>query len=250
MAFIEVGIVENLVFDLETTEITEKGAIVLGMKSAATKSDEDSMMDAIMNNKTIDGDVKGKFYLWTPSVTKKDENGLEVSKTPQDVLAELLNIRKYLLDIGALFGPKEESEQAYGGAKMFEGLGREVQDVIPQLVNEALLLQVYKKLGNLFLTFLKSKPGVATSAFRHKFVRQSADKHYATIPRPMAFGVNIESMFVPKAQSKIAFSKYEIEKGLNSGIPLPPDEVKGNADKANKLYGKPANSKPAAQSLI
>ena len=50
-----------------------------------------------------------------------------------------------------------------------------------------------------------------------KFVRQSQQKHYASLPKFPPF---MEPMTIPADQSKLKFSQYEIDKGLNSGKPV------------------------------
>lgn len=56
---------------------------------------------------------------------------------------------------------------------------------------------------------------------RLKLVRQSAAKHYATIPsRYITDNPFIEPMAIPKEASQLKFSKYEKDKGLDNGDPI------------------------------
>jgi len=250
MAYITPGIEEGLILDLANTQVSEKGALIIGMKSQDTGSSVDAVMAAIEGNTTLETAKAGKFYLWVPNIEKTVDDE-KVVKSPTDLIAEMLNIRKYLLDIGYLYGPKEEAEMAYGGSVMFKGLGNDVKQIIAKITSEVVLKEIFKRLVTAFLNFVKIKSTlVDNSPFRHKFVRQSADKHYASLPYISSYDTIVESMMVPKEQSKVSFSKYEIEKGLNNPIPIPPDKTTGDAKKANDLYGNQNKPKKTAQGLI
>ena len=251
MAFLQAGITENLKFDVTNLKVNDKGTLELAFTSAADGDSMDAILAAIDNNETLDT-VQGKLFLWTPGLKKKDkDSGKEVARTATEILSDLLNMRRHLLHYGALYGPEAEAEAAYGGRIMFEGLGKEVNDLIPLLTQEALLHAVYLKLVKAFEAFIKSRPNIDSTIFRHKFWRKSDDEHFATLPMLGSFGTHVESMQIKKALSALTWSKFEIEKGKNNPIPVAPDSVKGNGGKSKSLYGKTGEAaKSSVKGLI
>jgi uncharacterized protein YktA (UPF0223 family) len=101
-------------------------------------------------------------------------------------------------------------------------------------INENILKEdvIAKMSMNVYTQFVEMVKNSDTSKkSRVRFVRQSAAKHYATLPEILNFKKDggewstpfVESMEIPKAQSKLAYSKKEIEKGLNSGAAVTAD---------------------------
>ncbi|MCK5788487.1 MAG: hypothetical protein KAH32_05790 [Chlamydiia bacterium] len=251
MAFLQAGITENLKFDVANLKINDKGTLELAFTSAADGDSMDAILAAIENNETLDT-VQGKLFLWTPNIKKKDkESGKEVARTFTEILSDLLNMRRHLLHYGFLYGPEADATAAYGGNVMFEGLGKEVRDLVPLLVQEALLKAVYTKLVKSFEAFIKSRPNLDSTIFRHKFWRKSDDEHFATLPMLGSFGTHVESMSISKAVSALTWSKFEIDNGKNNPIPVAPDKVKGAGGKAKQLYGSTgAPAKSSVKGLI
>ena len=229
MAFLQVGITDNLVFSDKTT-VNAKGTLELYMK---TNNSADSLMAAFEGNTTLEA-AESKMLHFPPGV--KDFQGSP--KTSETIAKELLDKRKTLLEYAYLLGTKDEANGAIGGLKMFEGVvdPAAVGQALLRLTNEDLLNKVFTNLLNKFVAYLQAKKAFSGSVtFRHKFARQSKDKHYITLP---AFGAFVELMEVPKAQSKLVWTEWEIANGKNNPNPVASSKSKNTeVEKAALLFG-------------
>lgn len=118
---------------------------------------------------------------------------------------------------------------------MFEGTPiKSTADIDVHITKEA----VYSRIGlNIFNNVVKHVKNVK-SPIRLKLVRQSANKHFATIPQALTFTKEgkeirskfVESMVIPKDQSKLAYSKYEMDKGLNNPNSVQADSQPSGAE--------------------
>jgi hypothetical protein len=100
---------------------------------------------------------------------------------------------------------------------------------------------IYNNLVERFLELFPAKDA-ANLPVRFKLLRQSKEKHFATIPsRFIADNPFIDHMAIPADQSKVKFSKWEMEQGLNDGTPMKP------SDNAEKKGGDSGSSESNAQ---
>lgn len=228
MALIKVGIHEDLILS-DKTKINDKGTLELAIKAIQSP---DALLNAFEGNDTFTS-MESSFRFYPPNM--KDFDG--AVKTSADIAAEVLKIRHQLIQYAMLYGTKEEVTQAIGGLAMFNGLGitqDQIKGALNQFNQEAFTQKVVTNLCTLFLNFLKEKNAFNGQVrFRHKFLRQSKDKNFATIPTS-DFDVWVESMDVPKSASKIAFSEYEIANGKHNGDPVSSSGSEASAEDANK----------------
>jgi len=158
------------------------------------------------------------------------------------------------MTIAKLYAPEATVDSYIGGTKMFDGLGiapEQMAKAVNALTNKEFLGKVVTNLGNKFVDFLaKANAYNGGITFRMKFLRQSKLKNYAVISRS-SFDTWIEPMSIPKAASKIAFTKYEIDNGKNDPNPAAGDEATTTTEEAVKgaeLFGvaeTPAPVEPA-----
>jgi hypothetical protein len=100
------------------------------------------------------------------------------------------------------------------------------------ILDETTFMKVFDNMANEFITLMTPFVGDASLRSRLKLQRQNKEKHFATLPksflseRPM-----YESMEIPKDKSKIAFSKWEKDNGLDDGTPASKDAA---ADKPSE----------------
>jgi hypothetical protein len=228
MALIKVGIIENLTFS-DKTKINEHGTLELAIKSTENAN---ALLDAFTSSETFSS-MESSFRFYPPSPKDFDGN----VKSSAEVAAEILKLRHQLLTYAKIVATKEEVEKALGGLAMFKGMGIP-DDKIPSALGmfdqEEFTKKVVTNLCTLFISFMKSKKAFDGKVlFRHKFLRQSKTKNYATIPTS-DFDVWIESMDVPKEASKIAYSEWELKEGKNLSNPVSSDESASSVEDGNR----------------
>jgi hypothetical protein len=110
--------------------------------------------------------------------------------------------------------------------------------------NEALVNKIYDNYITQFIQQVTPFAGPTSPLCRWKFVRQGKDKHFASIP---TFAPFVEPMTVPKAQSKLAFSKGDPEgkpsgTNLADGTPVSTESQQAKAQEVKEvenLFGLP-----------
>jgi hypothetical protein len=86
------------------------------------------------------------------------------------------------------------------------------------ILRQDVLDLIYKNMVNRFIQLFNLVPN--KEPVRFKLIRQSKDKHYATIPKNFIVeNPFIELMTVNKAASRLKFTPYELKEGLNDGTP-------------------------------
>ena len=89
-----------------------------------------------------------------------------------------------------------------------------------RILDQDVLDRIYDNITRRFVELVTPFVNTSENAIRLKLIRQSKDKHYATLPsRFIADNPFIELMSVPKEQSRLKFTKYELEQGLDNGTP-------------------------------
>lgn len=246
MALLPIGIAENLSFVLDECKISEHGTLELTMQQGGAAMD---IFDAFDADEAPQDPAKSKFIIYPPNTKVY---GSSDDRPVNDIAKDLLNMRKAFLDYGMLFGTKAAAAEAFGGWKMFDGLGiSQTKEARQQAVNrfndESFLLQVYQNLCNKFLSFLKSRPKAQEVRFRHKFWRKSPTKAFPDLPAFYMKDAAVESADIPAEATKLSFSKWEISKGKNDAtIPQPDNNSNTTAtttEPAN-LFQAPAATTP------
>lgn len=244
MALIKVGIHENLQLT-DKTKINDKGTLELSIASAQSADD---MLAAFEGNST-NTSMESSFRFYPPNM-KTFEGDL---KTAGEIGNEILKMRHQFLQYAKLFATKEEAEAAIGGLAMFKGLGippEEIKKALAMFDKEDFVQKVVTNLSKVFLDFLQSKNAFSGEVkFRHKFLRQSKAKNFATIPNS-DFDIWVEPMTVPKEASKIAFSEYEIANGKDNGDPVASDDsdtTTEDANKADSLFTNPGSGEAVSE---
>ena len=239
-ALIKPGIWENLRISSKTT-VNEHGTLELFIE--ASQSD-DAELQAFQNN-TVGISMASNFRFYAPNLTTYDKKVKNVG----DLGEELRRMRYQLTQYALLYATPEQVDQYIGGVKMFEGLGippEEYGKAVRMLTQEEFLKKVVTNMANRFVKFLQdAKVFESTITFRQKFLRQSAVKNYAVIPSS-DFDVWVEPMTIAKEQSKIAFSKWEIDNGKNDPNPAASTGAKNtttqDVNTGKNLFGTPADA--------
>jgi hypothetical protein len=222
---IQVGINENVF--LKKLGRSEKGALELYFSDAA----EDKTVDvfaAMQSNEVVDTGLETKLLIFPPMVIKKDDITRAkkvdlMSKDIQDTKNQLVHIAQRYMT----------TDKITIGSVMFKDTNiKSSTDFDDMILDETTFMKVFDNMANEFITLMTPFVGDASLRSRLKLQRQNKEKHFATLPksflseRPM-----YESMEIPKDKSKIAFSKWEKDNGLDDGTPASKDAA---ADKPSE----------------
>ena len=167
-------------------------------------------------------------------------------RTFQEVFKEVTETRNLFVELLTPFMTKDEASSKFSAFDMCQGIGDPTMLFSPeqQVVTFTNQEIVNRMVTNLFNIFTEECKPFADSKVRIKLRRQSKKSAQGTFPYSNQ-GVMIESMDIPKEQSKIAWSEYEISKECNSTVEAPTTQA-SSADvaKANDAFG--LNTPPTA----
>ena len=239
MAFIKIGISENVSLSKETGIVEDSMRIVLEINPTS-----EDLVQAMMEGRVLEA-AKTSFIQFLPNM---DLYGGKGKKSSPELVGEYMKFQSMLLDYGKIVASEEEAKIAYGGLKPFLALGisqEAVANVLANFNDDAFLKKVYYSLFELFSNFLQTIPDLEAKKMRHKFWRGSKKKTYAAIPGPMG-KVFVEPMSVPLEESKIAWSVWEIESGKNDDTEMAADKPAdvANAEEMFDMSGGMANPQP------
>jgi len=164
----------------------------------------------------------GKQSIVIFGINATDFNGNQ--KESAALIAEVQLLKRKLQDTLSMHMTVEQASSVFGTKVIFNGTGvLENPANLPNLITQqAVLDKVYENLGKAFDTAAKNLVGV--NPFRVKLPRQSEAKHSATIQCSKG-DTWIESMLVPKDQSKVMWTAWQIETKRFDGTPVAPDVV-------------------------
>lgn len=114
------------------------------------------------------------------------------------------------------------SDQLVGKLEPFAGLALTEQNFSTEIMKKEVLAKVQRNIGTTFINLIKPFLDKPELKFRLLLVRQSSDKHFATLRGKYLDDQPFwESMDVPKEASKVKFTDWEKANGFDSGVPLP-----------------------------
>lgn len=206
---IDVGIQENI--ELSKIETNDKGTLVLSLKKTGGEMTLEEKMNSVDTGAT--GDQTQDYFVWPFKLDKYVETG-------EDILQQANNMKKSLTHI--LKGYLKEEDIVWNLLN-----GMEIKDVGVDLIKQSNIDQLY---GNIISQFSEMiEPFLDKEIlFRVKFVRQSQDKHFSSLPRVTQYS-NLktepfwETMDVLAVASQVAYSNYE--KGFRKGDKDKPSQI-------------------------
>ena len=219
---IDVAIQENI--QLAKAELNDKGTLVLGLK----KTGGEMSLEERMN--TADDSASGKqeqdYYIWPFKLDKYVETG-------EDILQQALNMQKVLTHI--LKGYIKQEDIKWNVLN-----GMKVGEVSIDLIKQSNIDKLYQNLVAQFIEQITPFIGKPI-LFRVKFVRQSKDKHFSSLPRVTEYSNLVKEPFweaMEVTESKIAYSNYEKgyrknDKDKPSGVDLTNPAVTVQASEPN-----------------
>lgn len=218
-----VGINENVV--LKSAVINDKGTleITFGKKEQdLSEVATDDLLNDAAGIKPRGNDTR--IMLW-PFNAEANGAAREVKHITSDVasLRDQLEhiLQGYMTTVEAKLNP-------------YDGLALTKDNINTEVVKQSVLDRMYKNLTTQFVAKVK---GLASTdlekEFRLLLVRSSATNHYGKLrSRFISDNPFWESTAIPATASKLKFTKYEIEKGLNSGEPVAKEQVADQTDEA------------------
>lgn len=219
---IGVGINERVV--LTSAAINEKGYLTLTLDYAENVGKVKSNVFDAMTTAGVNEDPKGFelniFPFKVPSGPKNETKTVDekIEMVSDDMKKTKNQLDQLLQQYLTLDNIKWDAY--YNTGITGENYRERFQD------NDA-LLKVANNLFNQFITMSKPFWSNPVHQLRVKLIRQSKDKHFATIPgKFLQDNPWVELMDVPKEQSKVKFTKWEIDNGYADGTPV----AKANTD--------------------
>lgn len=200
---IQVGIQEGI--ELTKAEINDKGTLVLTLKQTS----EGSMLDSLGSADDSDtGDSEQSYFIWPFKLDEYVTSGADIFQAAK-------NMRKMFTHILKGYMKTDDINWA-----PLDGIKIEHEDQVEtELVKASNIERLYNNLVSQFIDMVTPYLGKGVK-FRVKFVRQSKDKHFSSLPRVNEY-TNLtndpfwESMLVKPEVSRVAFSNYE--KGYRKG---------------------------------
>lgn len=133
-----------------------------------------------------------------------------------DINNSLMSIKAIYLHL--LYGYMTEKEARLD--KMYADLGIDANNYDTLIVQKEVFTKVFKQMSEQFIE--KATPFLSKEdqLFRLLLVRQDAANAFPTFRKKyITENPFWESMTIPKEQSKVSFTEYELKEGLNSDIP-------------------------------
>ena len=229
---ISVGINEGVI--LQKVELTEKEGkysldFSFGDGNDATVSDNPFDEELDENGMVVVNSSTNSIKLW-PVMAPKDEDLKGNRLSPQqkyDIVFKEINEQKNLLiQCASCYVTSDKLMKEVDGKKvsiidLYRGIAMTRENMHSMLPNDEVLQRVFKNMSEDFVTFMTPVLAQGPTPLRVLLVRQSAAKHYASFRRRFIREQPVfELAAIPKEASKLKFSDYEIQKGLNDGTPI------------------------------
>lgn len=218
---INVGIHENV--RVKGVELREdpKGdplraimVLTLELGGAASNSMADLLAAVTKAEETVDSGSYQDYYFWP--FDNKDKDGKIIEY--QGVLDRAKDLRAQLTHILSGYMVKDTIEKKWDSS-IFANTGITPENAAEMLVKDTVVNKIFRNICNAFIELITPFVGDAQApTFRVKFIRQSTEKHFSKLPRFAPFW---EPMDIPKGQSKLAYTKWEVEHKANDGTPSP-----------------------------
>jgi hypothetical protein len=210
---IKVGINENV--QLNKAEINDKGTLVVSFNQGQELSQVDTN-DLINSAAGIKPRGATNVMVWGVQAESNGE-----PRTVEYISRDLGNLRDQLEHL-------LEGYMTRDNAKLdpYVGLGLTGENFASRVLQQGTLDAIYKNLTSQFVNKVQTLGEGLEKKFRLLLVRKSASNHYGTF-RKNYIGDNPfwESMDIPAEASKVKFTKYEKDKGLDNSDSVSRDQA-------------------------
>jgi hypothetical protein len=223
---IGVGINKNVV--ISKAGFTDKKQLFIELNELdRVGSKEKSVFDELLTA-GVTNDAMGmqlSFHLPVEYLMPKavDRNGNPVSqeKRREMVGNDLKRFKNQVFQILEQFMTHEKIDINTVGV-LYDGTGIvDGNSFNDRILDGDVLNKIYENVGKRFIELITPYLNDTSSPLRFKLIRQSKEKHYASIPgRFIADNPFVDLMSVPDDQTKVKFSAWEVKEGLDNATPV------------------------------
>lgn len=217
---ITVGIHENVI--LSKVMFNDKGRLTLVWRQVGEgqKEENDDPFAQMNAAEVIGTESNGSgIILWPfkrPDDKAKDGKERTLKEIGELANQDVIRLRDQLTLILQQYMTKDQIKWS-----IFDGTAMTKETYYEDIASQNNLDVIYRNIGEQFMAMIQPYLDNDQFAMRLKLVRQSTDKHFAKMPdRYINQQPFIEPMEVPKEQSKVKWSDYEIKEKLNDGTPV------------------------------
>jgi hypothetical protein len=221
---IGIGINENVY--LASAELDQKGVLGITFEEAgaADKPKVDSLFDVIAAETVVETEY-GMTIKMFPPLPPKEGNDRTEEKNVELLVSDINKTKGVLLHILRGYLTTDDIKKA-GGLNPFRGLPITKENFNKEIQRKELLEGIHRNMCTDFVNLIRPFLGQKDKLFRLLLVRQSKDKHYASFRgKYIEDNPFFESMEIPKDASKVKFTKYELDNGLNDATPVKKDQA-------------------------
>jgi len=222
---ITVGINNNVV--IKSAVINDKKRLVIELAEASKKS----LFDEALTAGVVGDSSNLSLQIFGPLLPKKEE--MTQAQKAEMLHRDLKKLKNILTQILEQFLTTDAIDLNNFDIQ-FAGTGVTPENYETRILDQDVLNRIYDNLAGRFVQLIAPFQNDKTTPLRFKLIRQSKEKHFATIPDPGKFAETfVEHANIPAEQSKVKFSKWEIDNGLDDPTP-------SSVDKAEKKSGSTA----------
>lgn len=233
---IQIGINENIF--LEKVVLDSKNVLDLTF-SEATKEKPKSLFANVAGDEVVEN-TSMSVKIFSPLPPSKAD--ITDEKKVDLVIGDINKTKGILRHILLGYYTSEDLKGLW--AASFESLPISEENFNKQIIVKEILEGVHKNMARIFIAKITPHLNNRENTFRLLLVRQSKDKHYATFRgRYIEDNPFWESMAIPKEASKVKFNAYEIENGLNHGIPVSKEATADKKEGAGSTGAAPLSAK-------
>lgn len=221
---IGVGINENVV--LMKADVTDKGALQLTFDEAASLEDKPSVFDSLQTAKVENNGSTSRSLLLFPF--KRPTGARNDGKTDDELIEmtsdDMAKVKNQLTQLLEIYMTADKISW-----DPYQGTGITKDNYRVQFQDDDSLSKVFGNYAAQFLSMIEPFLGNLVYKLRIKLVRQSKDKHFATIPgKFLADNPWVELMDVPAP--RVLFTKWEKDNKLDDGTPVAKPDTDPAAD--------------------
>lgn len=234
---IGVGINENVM--LKSVTVNDKKRLVIELAPAVAETERNLFDESLTAGIKDEGSRVTSLNIFPPLVSKKTD-WTEAQKV-QAMFDDLIRFENQLFLMCSQFMTLDQID--FGKAEVKYANTSVNRDNFNQLLQDQDTVNtIYDNIARRFVELITPFVNNPEFAVRFKLIRQSKDKHYATIPnRYVKDNPFIELMLVPKDQSKVKFSDYEKSQGLDNSTPATATENKSAGTAADAAAAPSSN---------
>jgi hypothetical protein len=224
---LKIGINENVYFS--GVELNDKKALILQFKQ--TDGTEKNLIEMLEEDSEASLETGKDIRKFPFNIPNKAD--LSQQQKFDMVMNDVANTSALFVHLLSPFLTKDEIK-----LDKFANTGistkMPMEDFKLKMMSSQVLEKIWMNMANNFIRLSKPLIGRTDMPFRLKLRRQSTDKHYPTLPdRYLDSEPCIELMTIPKEQSKVRFSTYEIKQGLDKDDVLPPSASDSTTEHAD-----------------